>query len=398
MGKKKEYLALAVSLAMITALPAQAAPTGPGAPPEPEKYSAEKWARLQDNRIEYDELADLVHEYNPDMSKAWDSYLTMKDDYLNMVTELESQYRHVEETTDQVVAATKFLNDPAIAAQAAQVKMLDKSYRTTVQAMRDTVNKWDTNPKATSALHRAERQITAGAQSAMIGYETIRQNIATLETMVKLYERQVELAGRQAVLGLATENSLTSANASLLAAQVQLNSLRDQQESVRRTLCMLLGYEPDSNPEICSVPKFDMARLSEMNLEEDTKKAIGNNQTLISQRTSAKGTTSDQIAARSRMIAEGDQKLTIEMQRLYQDVLDKKAAYDAACTGFTAAQMSRDASERQYNLGLLSEVQYIGTQISYCQKKAEKESADLNLLQAMETYDWAVLGFATVSD
>lgn len=98
------------------------------------------------------------------------------------------------------------------------------------------------------------------------------------------------------------------------------------------------------------------------------------------------------------MIQEGDQKLTIEMQRLYQDVLDKKAAYEAACTGFEAARLNHEASERQYRLGLLSEVQYIGTQISFYQKKAEKDSADLNLLQAMETYDWAILGIAAVSD
>ena len=49
-------------------------------------------------------------------------------------------------------------------------------------------------------------------------------------------------------------------------------------------------------------------------------------------------------------------------------------------------------------MGLLSDVQYIGTQISFYQKKAERDSANLNLLQAMETYDWAILGFAEVSD
>ena len=28
-------------------------------------YSAEKWASLRDNTMEYGELADLIHEYNP---------------------------------------------------------------------------------------------------------------------------------------------------------------------------------------------------------------------------------------------------------------------------------------------------------------------------------------------
>lgn len=373
--------------------PAQAAPTGPGAPPERERYDAETLARLQDNRIEYDEIADLVHEYNPDISKAWNTYMSSKEDYAGIVTELESQYRTVKDTADGYISAGQLMGSQLLISTGRQ---LTRGYQGVIQGMRDTVNEWDTNKRNTSMLRRAERQVTAGTQSAMIGYETIRQNIATLETMVKLYEQQADMMNRMAALGMATGTDLASANNSLLTARVQLASLSDQQESVRRTLCMLLGYDPDSYPEICPIPEFDMIRLEGMDLEQDTVKAIGNNQTLIAQRTSEKGNTNDQIAARSRMIDEGDQKLTIEMQRLYQEVQDKKAAYEAAQTGFAAAQLSRDAAERQYQLGLLSQVQYIGTQISYYQKKAEKESANLNLLQAMENYDWGVLGFAAV--
>ena len=106
--------------------------------------------------------------------------------------------------------------------------------------------------------------------------------------------------------------------------------------------------------------------------------------------------TQAQIDNRMKMIDEGDQKLTIEKQRLYQDVMDKKVAYDAALTGFTAAEMSRGAAERQYQNGLISELQYVGSQISYHQKKAAKEAAELSLWQAMETYDWGVIGLATV--
>lgn len=392
-GKTASVLMLSVAILAPGIFPAQAAPTGPGAPPERERYDAETLARLQDNRIEYDEIADLVHEYNPDISKAWNTYMSSKEDYAGIVTELESQYRTVKDTADGYISAGQLMGSQLLISTGRQ---LTKGYQGVIQGMRDTVNEWDTNKRNTSMLRRAERQVTAGTQSAMIGYETIRQNIATLETMVKLYEQQADMMNRMAALGMATGTDLASANNSLLTARVQLASLSDQQESVRRTLCMLLGYDPDSYPEICPIPEFDMIRLEGMDLEQDTVKAIGNNQTLIAQRTSEKGNTNDQIAARSRMIDEGDQKLTIEMQRLYQEVQDKKAAYEAAQTGFAAAQLSRDAAERQYQLGLLSQVQYIGTQISYYQKKAEKESANLNLLQAMENYDWGVLGFAAV--
>ena len=103
MKKIRGFAVLAAAASLWAAFPVLAAPTGPGAPPEPERYDARTLERLQDNRIEYDEIGDLVHEYNPNMSVAWDTYMSMKDDYANMVTELESQYWHVKETTDAAV-------------------------------------------------------------------------------------------------------------------------------------------------------------------------------------------------------------------------------------------------------------------------------------------------------
>ena len=264
-----------------------------------------------------------------------------------------------------------------------------------MESMEDTVSQWNDN-KSTGSIRSYERQMTAGAQQAMIGYDTIRQNIATLETMVQLYDRQYQMYTRQKELGLATDKDVLSSYTSFLSAQSQLASLNNQADSVRRSLCQLLGYDPETNPEIRSLPAFDMTRLEGMNLEEDTKKAIGNNYTLISQRTSAAGKTNAKRENRNKILDEGDQKLTIEMQRLYQDVMDKKAAYDAAATGYQAAEASWGAAQRQYQNGLISEIQYIGLQLAYYQKKAAFESANLSLWQAMENYDWGITGLAAV--
>lgn len=398
---KRRYHWAAAALAgmlAVSAFPAYAAPTGPGAGETQDMYDAETRARLEDNVIEYDEIALRVREYNPTISEAWRTYRDSKADFEYVVTELESQYREVRNTSDGYVDMGKLLgaNTETGRTLISSGRSLEKSYRSIIQSMRDQVNGWDDDKQNTKTIRMYERQVIAGVQQAMIGYETIRQNIATLETMVSLYEQQAAMTDRMVANGLAVDKDQLSAKQSLLSAQSQLMSLQNQQESVRRTLCLLLGYDPDTNPEIRPIPDFDMSRLDGMDLEADTKKAIGNNYTLISQRNSEKGSTTSQIAARLNMINEGDEKLTIEMQRLYQDVLDKKAAYDAAVTGFAAAESSYAAAKRQYEVGLVSQIQFTGLEISYYQKKAAKESANLSLLQAMETYDWGIIGLATV--
>lgn len=402
MRRKNQILALGLAavLTAASAVPAFAgyAPTGPGAEPEPEKYDAATLSKLQDNVLEYDELALRVREYNPNISEAWRKYGESKEDYQNMLTELESTYDDSMDNIDAVLKPLKQAEKlmPQLKGTVKQMSSLKSGYHSLVQGIRDTVTNWDTSKRNTSQIRQYEKQVISGAQSAMIGYNTIVDNKATLETMVDLYQKQCDMYQRMAALGLANQTDVVSAQTSLIGAKSQLASLQSQQDSVYRTLCLLLGYDTGSGVEIRNLPDFDMSRLDGMNLEADTKKAIGNNYTLIGQRTSAKGETNAQIAARLNTIEEGEQKLTIEMQRLYQDVLDKKAAYEAAMTGYEAAEKSNGAAQRQYQNGLLSEMQYVGTQISYNQKKAAKESAELDLWTAMNAYDWGIEGLAAV--
>ena len=355
--RKRAIAAVTVCMLAVTSVPAFAySPTGPGASPEAGRYSEEELERLQDNVLEYSEIQNRVREYNPTISQVWKTYEDTRQDYANMVTELESQYQVVKNLADSYESAGEMMGNQVLISTAKQLK---KGYQSTMESMEDTVSQWNDN-KSTGSIRSYERQMTAGAQQAMIGYDTIRQNIATLETMVQLYDRQYQMYTRQKELGLATDKDVLSSYTSFLSAQSQLASLNNQADSVRRSLCQLLGYDPETNPEIRSLPAFDMTRLEGMNLEEDTKKAIGNNYTLISQRTSAAGKTNAKRENRNKILDEGDQKLTIEMQRLYQDVMDKKAAYDAAATGYQAAEASWGAAQRQYQNGLISEIQYIG--------------------------------------
>lgn len=391
--RKRAIAAVTVCMLAVTSVPAFAySPTGPGASPEAGRYSEEELARLQDNVLEYSEIQNRIREYNPTISQVWKTYEDTRQDYANMVTELESQYQVVKNLADSYESAGEMMGNQVLISTAKQLK---KGYQSTMESMEDTVSQWNDN-KSTGSIRSYERQMTAGAQQAMIGYDTIRQNIATLETMVQLYDRQYQMYTRQKELGLATDKDVLSSYTSFLSAQSQLASLNNQADSVRRSLCQLLGYDPETNPEIRSLPAFDMTRLEGMNLEEDTKKAIGNNYTLISQRTSAAGKTNAKRENRNKILDEGDQKLTIEMQRLYQDVMDKKAAYDAVATGYQAAEASWGAAQRQYQNGLISEIQYIGLQLAYYQKKAAFESANLSLWQAMENYDWGITGLAAV--
>ena len=71
--RAKSLLALTMT-AVFTAVPAMQAAASPEF-----AYSAEKWAQLRDNVMEYDELADLVHEYNKTVYKNRVTYEDNRD-------------------------------------------------------------------------------------------------------------------------------------------------------------------------------------------------------------------------------------------------------------------------------------------------------------------------------
>ena len=236
--------AVSVILSAAMAFSVPAAPTGPGVPPEREKYDAETLERLKDNVLEFDEIELRVREYNPTISEAWRSYRDAGTDYANMLTELESQYDTVVGNADSLTKLGQMMANPELIATG---KMLGASYKQIVKGVRDVVDKWDNNKTATSQITMYERQMTAGAQSAMIGYDTIRRNIATLETMVQLYRKQYEMVERQVGLGLATQTQLTGAEqygiGGIVVTQKLLNIVNQGLSLVAHLGTAAVGYD-----------------------------------------------------------------------------------------------------------------------------------------------------------
>ena len=90
MKRLKQALSLGMAGVMMTAAPI----TAFAASPEFSR-SAEEWARLQDNKIEYDEIADLIHEYNATVQKNAIDLSKFRKDYGESNDEWANRYREL---------------------------------------------------------------------------------------------------------------------------------------------------------------------------------------------------------------------------------------------------------------------------------------------------------------
>jgi outer membrane protein TolC len=247
-----------------------------------------------------------------------------------------------------------------------------------------------------NSIKKGENQIVKAAQQLMITYKSLERQKQTLDTMAQMYDEQYQITLNKQAQGMATDLEVLTAQSNQLYAASLSASVASGMLQLKPTLCSLAGWAADADPVIAEIPTVDLSEIDQLNLEADTKKAIGNNTTLISQRTSAKGKTSDGIEARIAMIDEGDQKLTIKMKSLYDDVMAKKTAFEAAQDGYQAALKNREKYKRMQEIGYLNRADFIGTEISYYTEEANYHAADTALRLALETYKWAVKGLTEI--
>jgi hypothetical protein len=345
--------------------------------------------------IEYDELADLVHEFNSSIGEAWDTLEETQNDMKGYIEDLENaklKVSHLEDTAKDELKGGDMSAYSDVVTHTIQKATLSA----VIGTFRSSADSLLVSKSTVKSIKKGENQIVQGAQKLMIAYKSLERQKKTLDTLSSMYEEQYQIALNKQAQGLATDAEVLLAQANQLSAASLSGSISTYMLQMKPKLCTLLGWAADANPVIGDIPPVDLSEIDQMNLEEDTVKAIGNNTTLIAQRSSSKGKTSSDIDARNGVIEEGDQKLTIKMKTLYDDVMAKRTAYEAALDGYEAAKKNREKYQRMQTIGYLSRADFIGTEVQYYPDEANYYAAETALRQAVETYNWAVKGLTEI--
>lgn len=368
-------------------------------------YDAETAARLQDNKMEYDELENLIREYNPQMKYSFKQLELSEDETATTVREMrdyldengiKDALKGLKESKKQMEA----MPDSDMKAELlATVDQGILGYQTMLDMPSTTSKSTDKSlEKVKKQLNTGIRQMAVGAKTMMIMYDNLTAQLRTLEKVEELQKQSVEAAKLQVQLDMVTDVSVYQAESSLLSTQNMLENLRSSADTLRSQLCLMTGWPADGTPEIGPVPAPDINRVAAIDFQADLGKAIGNNQSLITMRRSSGSKSTSGRNLRNMTIEEAEQKLSIEMQRLYAAVQQKKLAYDAAGIAFEKARLAQDAAARQYGMKMISHLQYLGAEVSYYQAEGAKKTADTELLQALLNYDAAVDGFVTIPE
>lgn len=135
-----------------------------------------------------------------------------------------------------------------------------------------------------------------------------------------------------------------------------------------------------------------------MNPSVDLEKAKENNYTLkIDKRKLQNAASTSTVSTWEKTIKNDEQQLGAALNNQYQAVLQAKTAYDQAQTDLALETKNMETVQRKYDLKMVSKLEYLQAQAAYVEKQVGSITADMKLLQAMDTYDWAVRGLLNLS-
>ena len=352
-------------------------------------YSEEEWSKLMDNNLEYSEIEDLVNNFNPSISAAWISYTSNISNLDYSIKDLEIARKELRLLSDNSKEEQEFSN---VYLYTAQANALNKVI--------ESMNKAKTSLSKISSTNRpirqAAMQLTNGVKLMFISYDSLLKSEELLNEQLKLYEGMKTAAKAAENSGMSTSAEYTKTQLQAQEVRNNLDSLVAGKESLRKSLIMLCGWSEQDNPNIVPIMDVDLSKIDTFNPDEDIKKAIGNNFTLIEFRNTKYKKSLGMKESRALSEEQMEANLKTNLNSLYADVQSKKSDYEAAKLSLETADINDNIANVKLQNKMISGVEYQGERLKNLQSRQAFETARMELLKSMEVYEAAVAGMAKV--
>ena len=376
-----------ISACCLAAVLAAAAPTGTAWAGSPEfARSAEEWAKLRDNVMEYDELAGLIHEYNVTVQNNQRDYNEKKN---KTSDEIAQDYR---DAADAVRSSMSGDDSPQAIMQDSMAEAQALSLE---QQADDNV---EDSEIFKMTYDQTEATLVSNAQTNMISYHQKARDLDLKKKNRELLAATYDSVVLKMNHGMATQMEVLTAQENLQNADAAILTAESDLENTRQKLCVMLGWRYDASPEIREIPAVDLNRIQSMDPAADKAKALENNYTLrINKKKLANSSNNSKKESLQMTIDDNIQRIGSSVDSAYKNVIQSQTAYQQAAVSLEVASNNMEAAERKMQIGTLSRLDYLTQQYAYLQAQVAMEDASMALFQAVESYDWNINGLASAS-
>lgn len=349
--------------------------------------TAGEWSSLRDNVLEYGEIADLIHEYNVTVQNNRYEYNEFIKDYGKKKDDVAQAYRDLADDLE----AEKSGDDSAMS------RVSDLQLDIQAKQLREQA---DDNLED-SEIHylsysQAEDNLVLSAQSKFISYYKNQLELEAAEAQKKTLENTETLTAAKRQAGMATEADVLIAQESVLEQEKTISGLKQEIERTRQELIIMLGWKGSDQPEITGLPDNIMAELDSIDLQADQETALEKNYTLrINRKKLENADDADSKAKIKNTISGNERQIEVSVTNAWEGLQTGKLSYEQAVSDAAAEARNMEQAVQKWSAGMITRYDYEQQQAALTKKELAVKTAELNLIDLLETYRWNVNGLAS---
>lgn len=347
--------------------------------------SAEEWERLRDDVLEYDEIADLIHEYNITVQNNQYEYNKFIRDYGTTRDDIADEYRDMAEDLEASMTGEDGM------AMVSDFQLQQQAKRLREQA--------DDNIEDSQIYYwnycQAEDNLVLSAQSKYLSYYGKQLELESAKETKKDLENTYAQTETRRQAGMATEMEVLDAAEAVQEQEKTIAELEQQIENTRQSLIVMCGWSASDQPEICEVPEINLEDIEEIDLEADIQTALETNYTLkINQKELENAKDEDNRENIRKKIASNQREIRLSVTNARQSLQTAVRNYEQAVSDAAAQERDLELAGQKLGAGMITQSEYEKQQTSSNAGGIAVQTAYLDLAEALETYRWNVKGMA----
>lgn len=340
-------------------------------------YSNERKEELKSNILNYDDIDDLVHLYNPEILNNWNSFENNKtsedvyNKYQDAADILFSQAGNQDSDMQEAMISAQ-----GIAMQIQADKNADDSY-----------TKFLTN-------YLVEKQLVLATKIDDLNYQKNSYQLLKATEAVNEAERKASSAADALKFGSGTQVENLTSKKAVIDARSSLISAESNQKKYKRNLLVNCGKPMSDDIYITPVDLDNGNYIESINLANDYQVALKNNVQYEIYRRKIENARTEEVKNENTILYESaPNKIYNDLENKYSNILDAVDTCINRSIAYDLAQDNLKKAKNEYDHGNISLKEYESMNYNIVVARNDLMISKFDLKIAAETYKYAVLGF-----
>ena len=356
----------------------------------------EEWAKLRDMNLDYEEIDGLVTEYNATVQTNQANMQQFTRDYGRKNSQVSQGYRDMAEKIEDSLTEP----DPDSMTYVPMMASIAQS-RATISNLKNSADTTLEDYEVQYFTYESARlSLVQNTKALMISYYSKDVSKEALQKAVEVAELNLANAQARVAVGMATNLDVLSAKEAVIKANKTLSDQSNAALVDRDKLLIMTGFKTDSQANIGLVPVLseeELQNIDKINVEEDIKKAVEENYALkINKRKLGNAKSDTQIKSLNSTISSGTENIKANVQTLHKNLVNAKDKLNLLKAELELSSKDLETIRQKKNLGMATQLEVANKELENIKKNTEKKQAELALRLALENYNSAVNGLASV--